>query len=164
MAAARTTDAGLQKALAVLAKGERLEPQNAFYDYLKAALLMKRSSHLVDNEGIRFSYVDRRGEKKEECGGRLVIDDPATFDRALAQVHEAVSKPYYNAHTAEIVERKLALARPPRTLGHQLANDRPLKQRGAESDNTGARRQRGWEDGSCGAQDLEVVEPPCVVT
>jgi hypothetical protein len=118
----KTGEDELAWALPMLDRGEQVEPDNAYYNYFKAGLLMERSSTLETKQGICFSYTDQNGQEKKDCGDNLTITDPATFEKALQEVYKGLRKPYCNTRSADAVELKLSLGEAPSTLAEDLTN------------------------------------------
>ena len=110
----------LEATLIALERAESVEPQNAFYNYLRAGALMARSSHRVPEDEICFEYAQWDGGKKEECGLGLLIEDRATFEDAISEVLRGVKKPYCDSRVFDLVRRKIRLAKSPATLTDQL--------------------------------------------
>lgn len=110
----------VKETLAVLKRARSIEPDNAYYNYLAASLLMERSSMLDYNGGIGVKYTGRAGQEMVVNIGRLVMDDPVTFEQGVSELFEGMSKPYYSAHTFDMVRRKISLAKPPTTLADEL--------------------------------------------
>jgi hypothetical protein len=112
------TDEQVQGWFAALDRGKEVEPDNALYEYLKAALLMMRSSDLEPRAGLTVEYPDPNAEGgvSEWQGGRIVIRDARVFERAMAEVEQGMARPYLTGHTADFVRLAEGLWRPARTL------------------------------------------------
>jgi len=120
-ASEQTSDEQLEEALSILARGEGIEPDNAFYDCVKAGLLIERSSTAVEDEGIRYEYVDRKGEKREVRAGRLVIEDREMFERAMREALEGMRKPCFDAYVMTVADLKMELMKPPTIFLEEIA-------------------------------------------
>jgi len=118
------SDEEFQGWLAVLDRGEQVEPDNAFYDYMKATLMMMRSSRIEVDAGLPFEYpsADAEDGVARRQGARVVILDRAMFERAMGQVYEGMAKAHFTSHAADVVHLREALWRPPRTLDEWLAH------------------------------------------
>ncbi|KPK64958.1 MAG: hypothetical protein AMK73_04390 [Planctomycetes bacterium SM23_32] len=104
--------------LAALDRGEQVEPDNAFYDYLKAALLVARSSREGEDDDLCFEYegLDGPDDVQEACVHRLAILDRAMFEQSVGEVLEGVEKPFCTSHVAEIGALREQVWEPARTL------------------------------------------------
>ncbi len=76
-------------------RGEELDPDNAFYNYMLAAVLFKRGAEWKSNNG----------GKAEEW----VIKDKALLDLAIVELNKAAKKPYYRRYLSEFLKERLAL-------------------------------------------------------
>jgi multisubunit Na+/H+ antiporter MnhB subunit len=110
-----------EKSLLALERAKQLEPDNAFYNYLKAALLMSESSRLLDRQGIRYTYVGRRGEEQETRASAIAILDSAAFGEAVREVREGTVKPYFDSHAGDALELKMKLMETPTTLAEWVS-------------------------------------------
>jgi len=112
----------LERALPILDRGEEVEPDNAYYNYLKAAMLMETSSTVELKKGVCFTYTDQSGQEKTDCGYDLTITDRVTFEKGIQEVYRGIRKPYYNSYAVDDVKQTLSLARTPTTLAEELIN------------------------------------------
>jgi hypothetical protein len=111
----------MDELIAAFDAGERVDPDNAFFDHMKASLLFQKSSKLLEDKGVRYEIIEPRdGEILEKRGDRIKIQDEQMFRRAVAEAREGAHKPRWESYAKESFERKLDLARPPRTLAGQL--------------------------------------------
>ena len=76
-------------------RGEDLDPDNAFYNYMLAAVLFKRGAEWKSNNG----------GKAEEW----VIKDKALLDLAIVELNKAERKPYYRRYLSEFLKERLDL-------------------------------------------------------
>ncbi len=110
-----------KRLMAVLERGEAVEPDNALYDYTRAAYLMIRASTATKGEGFAYRYFEpRSGEVRETNGYGLVIEDRAMFERGVQQLLEGARKPYYRSHVDDVLRLRQGLLENPTTLGQQL--------------------------------------------
>ena len=110
--------------LGELHKGEKLEPDNALYNYIKAAILLQASSQLQDDPEHSYQVIQRNGKEKQIDCQRLLIHDRQMFERGLMEYLKGNSKPYYNTHVLDMLEVRLALLDKPQTFveyGQQMA-------------------------------------------
>jgi len=109
-----------EEALSLLDRGEEIEPDNAFYDYMKAALIMEHCSETVKDEGLGYEYVNRHGEAIKACGARVVITDRALFEEGVREFFEGARKPYSETYAVAMMELELELGRRPRSFLEQV--------------------------------------------
>ena len=117
---ARGDPAAVARALPILDRGEKLDPNNAFYNVVKAALLMRLSSKVQEDANTTYRYSRRGGPpEKTECW-RVEIHDAATFDRALAELRLAAGKERLTDHAMDMLQCRLDALPPPRRLSQYL--------------------------------------------
>lgn len=115
-----TDPADVEQILAVLDGGESVEPDNAWYDYMKAGILLERSSHVVEGEGVEYEITTREGETKKRWSGKLAIDDRPAFQRGMREVLEGACKPACDPRSFDALELWLELQVPPATFPQQI--------------------------------------------
>ncbi|MBO66588.1 MAG: hypothetical protein CL509_10010 [Actinobacteria bacterium] len=76
-------------------RGEELDPDNAFYNYMLAAVLFKR--------GAEWKSI--KGKKAKEW----TIKDKALLDLAIVELNMAAKKPYYRRYLSDFLKERLAL-------------------------------------------------------
>lgn len=81
--------------------GERLDPNNALYNHLLAALFFDKATSL-----------DRDGEEGEAEPNKLRIEDETLLRRAVAELRKAEAKPYYRRYILDLAAERLG-ALPP---------------------------------------------------
>jgi len=91
-----------EQAVNILERGKRTDPQNAFYNYMKAALLMGRSSTL-----------DRDTDELE-------IHNRGLFEQAIEEVRRGAIKPYCKSYVKEVMELREQLMEKPENLPQLL--------------------------------------------
>lgn len=91
---------------AVLRRGERIDPDNAFHNVLKAAVLFETSSRQTTDERV-FETVDPRGQPATKRGmTRVEVTDPERFAEALAEVGKALPKPRCTSRAIDMSVRQ----------------------------------------------------------
>tara|TARA_B110000438_G_scaffold1566_2_gene1548 strand:- start:67 stop:1977 length:1911 start_codon:yes stop_codon:yes gene_type:complete len=80
-------------------RGEELDPDNAFYNYMLAAVLFKRGGEWEINKG------EKEGEKSKEWS----VKDKALLDLAIVELNKAEQKPYYRRYLSEFLKERLDL-------------------------------------------------------
>lgn len=106
---------------AVLERGKQLDPDNALYWMLKAEVLWNAATRNVADidpkpVGFDFTLPSHKRVRDEFYFYEYHVTDPALFEQALAEFHEAASKATFNSYTVELAQRSLALLPPPVTL------------------------------------------------
>ncbi|MBN2449776.1 MAG: hypothetical protein JXR77_05265 [Lentisphaeria bacterium] len=103
-----------EKLLADLAAAETVDPDNARYDYLRAALLL-RDACSIETKG-------RTGGKPGAPPPELTwtIHDRALLDRAMAHMVAGLRKPSFRRYGQEMLTEKLRALGPPRRLVQQI--------------------------------------------
>jgi len=76
-------------------RGEELDPDNAFYNYMLAAVLFKRGGE----------WKSIKGKKAKEWS----VKDKALLDLAIVELNKAEQKPYYRRYLSEFLKERLDL-------------------------------------------------------
>jgi hypothetical protein len=116
------SDKKFAQAQAILDAGERADPDNAFWNYMKADLLMYKSGAAKQEEDPSFTFA-RAARGKEPTTGhgmRLIFADRAMFERGLDEYRKGLTKPFYKSYAVELNEELLALRKSPTTLLDEL--------------------------------------------
>lgn len=87
-------------------QGEKIDPDNAFYNYIWAAILFRRGAEWEINP--------------EENRDEWVINDPTLLDSAIVELRKATSKPYYRRYHDELNEERLGFFPETRRIEHRL--------------------------------------------
>lgn len=87
-------------------RGEELDPDNAFYNYILAAVLFKRGAEW-----------ESKLNKDEEW----IIKDKVLIDSAIAELNKAANKPFYRRYLSEFLESRLALFPETRRLEDRIS-------------------------------------------
>ena len=87
-------------------QGEKIDPDNAFYNYIWAAILFRRGAEWESNP--------------EEDRDEWVINDPTLLDSAIVELRKATSKPYYRRYHDELNEERLGFFPETRRIEHRL--------------------------------------------
>lgn len=87
-------------------QGEKIDPDNAFYNYIWAAILFRRGAEWEINP--------------EENRDEWVINDPTLLDSAIVELRKATSKPYYCRYHDELNEERLGFFPETRRIEHRL--------------------------------------------
>jgi hypothetical protein len=114
------TEIELNQFLTIFDRGEKLEPQNAFYNFMKAAYLVKNAIRLEDNPDYSFRTTDRYGKTKVNKCVKTIILNRARFERGLAEFQKGLAKPYYTSHTVDMLKLRLNLLPPIESFGDFL--------------------------------------------
>ena len=113
----------LAQTLAILDRGQKLEPDNGYYALLRAAMLMEAGSEeLYDStdDSLAFTYRNGRGQEETNHLVTARIIDREQFERGLASLHEAAGKRYVQSHVAELANHRLAALPAPSRLSNEV--------------------------------------------
>lgn len=94
-----------------LREGQRLDPDNARYNYLLAASMLRRAADVRWNERVT-------GSTNTEC--RLVIRDRQLLDAAMVEFLKGQDKPVLMTYGKEMLTLRLSLLRPSDSLAERI--------------------------------------------
>jgi hypothetical protein len=107
----------LAQALAALRKGERIDPDNAFYNAEAASLLIQASSTLREDPSATYEKLNRKGELEAGQVFTIEVTDPQRFQEGLEEFHRALGKPLWTTWSVEMLRQRLkALGAPTRLI------------------------------------------------
>ncbi len=106
----------LKKILAVLDKGERIDPDNAFYNFTKAAWLVLASSDVSKDTTRTYDMVNQEGKLHQISCWKIEIHDLDLFKRALAEFKVGLGKGEFTTRAADMIELRGRLLPEPRGL------------------------------------------------
>jgi len=95
-------------------RGRAIEPDNAWYDFLKASMLMYVSSTMTIDAGpkvrsferVRFDEDVNQVKPVEKQLDDLVIADRVTFGEAMSAFEAGLRKPYMTSHVLHMHRRR----------------------------------------------------------
>jgi len=111
----------LDDLLALADQGERVDPDNAFYNVLKAALMCEVSSTVEDDTSLTHEVMDRTGKVTTRPFRKITVTDPAMFNRGLEEFRRGLAKPLFTDRTLEMMDLRLAMLGTPRQLADIVA-------------------------------------------
>lgn len=103
-----------------LNRGESLEPENSFYNYLKASILMSASSDFEKNTDSKYEVINKDGTAKEVSIYKLIVNDREMFKKGVDEYLKGNAKPYYDSYVFDMAEEKLKILPPPSTVAEQM--------------------------------------------
>ena len=107
----------------MLNRGEELDPDNAFYDYAKATVFLKRAAEIEKEHGLCYVYEDSPFEwLKRECAPEIRIVDRDQFEQGIEELKEGAGKSQYKNYWRDIAELRYELAQPADTLSGYVSN------------------------------------------
>ncbi len=110
----------LKKVLAIMNQGEKVEPDNGYYNLMKAGVLFRASAHAKydKHHGMpALSFKDNKGRQVHiDFNQGVTITDAPLFERALGELRKAAAKPYLDSHVVDLAKRRLNLLPPPGRL------------------------------------------------
>jgi hypothetical protein len=114
----------LNKVLAIMDEGETVEPDNGYYNLMKAGALFRASAHAKYEKyhGMpALSFKDNQGRPVHiDFNQGMTITDMPLFERGLRELHKAAAKPYLDSHVIDLAERRLNLLPPPGRLSDEF--------------------------------------------
>ncbi len=110
----------IRAALLEVDRGRQIDPNNAIYDVIHAALILKYAVELEEDESLSYEIPLGDGRTSVDHPSRLVIKDQAAFDQAMDAFVRSASKPYVRTYTIEMEMKRQALLPRPQTLQGQL--------------------------------------------
>ncbi len=107
----------LNQFLAIFDRGEKLESQNAFYNFMKAAILLKQAAR-VEEESSEYTFLtkDRSGKIRKNRCIKTIITHQGIFERGLVELRKGLAKPYCTSHTTDMLKYRLNLLPPTESL------------------------------------------------
>ena len=109
----------LDETIAVLNRGEEIDPDNAFYNYMKAFALFVQGAKLeVDKEATYV--VEQGGKQRTRKAMKVVVRDLALVDRAIEECRRGNTKSFYDSYSAGFAQRRLNLRCSPETLTEEI--------------------------------------------
>lgn len=100
--------------------GERLEPGNALYNFLKAELLLAASSRLTDHPTRTTPVLaSRPGDQPVPCS-QIQISDPTLLQRGLDEFRRGCLKPHLTSHSIAMGKLRLDQLPPSRFLADEV--------------------------------------------
>lgn len=108
------------KLMGLLDRGEKLEPENAFYNYMKAAILLEAGAQFGEDV-TRVYTMTQRGKILKKQAQTLAVRDRELIARAMRELRTGNAKPGYNSHTLDSFMAQQRLWRKPETLREEVA-------------------------------------------
>ncbi len=99
----------VSQTLAVLDKGETIDPDNAWYNFQKAWLLIGSSSKMSDDKTRTCQLPDCRTSADRHYYQKIEIHDTATFQRGLEEFYAGLPKERCTALWREMIDRRIEL-------------------------------------------------------
>jgi hypothetical protein len=120
---ALNTPGELNDVIAKLDHGERIEPDNAFYNFTKAGILIQASSELSDDAGHTYETKDRDGKSKTVKCFQIKITHPVGFERGMSEFLKGLPKPHFTSHSVDMARLRLDLLPPVGDLAEYLRRE-----------------------------------------
>ena len=115
----------LDEVLAVMDKGERIEPDNAFYNFMKAAWLIQASSTISKDPSRTDESIDRNDKAKQNNCWQIEIHNPGLFQHGLAEFRRGLGKSEFTSHSVDMMALRLGLLPEPKRLNDHLRRRTP---------------------------------------
>ncbi len=113
----------ITQAIILLNHGQKLEPQNAFYNICKAAILLSRGSNLIDQSNYTYTIMDHKGNTSLKYCRKLKITDRRSMEEGFAELRIGAAKPYFTNHVADMAKIRLSFLSPPSNFMDYLARN-----------------------------------------
>lgn len=118
----------LDELLAVLEEGERIDPDNAFYNFKKAGILAQASSRLHEDTSRDYYKKPLHGLWWRKHPWRIEIHDKQFFERALAELRRGLGKKTATGRMVEMARVRLAQLPEPRGVSDVIGRLMPQAQ------------------------------------
>jgi len=115
--------------LDALTHGEQLEPQNAFYNFMKAALLIEAAAEIAEDPTRTYPTLDRDNQPRTNEAYKIQIHVPALFNQGLDEFFKGVKKPFYKNYQHEMLTQCLELLGPVENYADMIRRVRLLESR-----------------------------------
>ncbi len=110
----------LAEVLALLDEGERIEPDNAFYNFTKAAWLIQAASTISEDESRTYESIGHKDKVRQKNCWRIEIHNPGLFQRGLAEFRRGLSKSEFTSHSVDMMQLRLDLLPKPKRLSDHM--------------------------------------------
>jgi len=112
--------AKVQRLLELLEKGEKLDPDNAFFNFMQAAVLIDSSSEVGEDDSLTYLVVDCEGKTKQKSCCTVTIQDEKIFQQGLEELRQGLAKPRFALPSIEMLGIRRAIFPEPRNIGDIL--------------------------------------------
>ncbi|KKM06384.1 hypothetical protein LCGC14_1744550, partial [marine sediment metagenome] len=99
----------LDEVLAIFDQGERIDPDNAYYNFRKAAWLVGTAATVTDDPSRSYEWKTSEGEARQKSYYRIDVHDPAKLQRGLEEFRRGLGKPEHTTRSIEMLELRLAI-------------------------------------------------------
>ncbi len=107
----------LEEYLDVLNRGEEIDPDNAVYNYIKAAWLLEGAVTVGDDPLREYTYrYESDGKENKVIFGEIEIHDMAAFERGLAEFRRGIEKAEVSPRCFEMASLRLGMLPEPGRL------------------------------------------------
>ncbi|MCK5114835.1 MAG: hypothetical protein KAR11_08760 [Phycisphaerae bacterium] len=110
------SDAKLKRLQELLSKGEKLDPDNAFYNFMRAAALINSTCELKDDELLTYLVINSRGEVQQKPCYTVAIENEKIFRQGLAELRAGLKKPRLAIPSIEMLKIREAIIPKPRNV------------------------------------------------
>ncbi|KPK85003.1 MAG: hypothetical protein AMJ81_04385 [Phycisphaerae bacterium SM23_33] len=110
----------LGEMMALLDKGERIDPKNAVYNFQKASWLIQASSTISEDTSRPWTQTAPQCQGCARHYWKIEIRDREQFQRGLAELGRGLPKPEWTCHTVDMMQARLDLLPQPRRLNDWL--------------------------------------------
>lgn len=102
--------------MALAERGEQVDPDNAFYNFVKAGWLIESACKIEDDPSRRYEMLGRDGETKSKSLWKITITDPVRFQRGLEEFRLGLAKPDFSIRTLDMLNLRRSFLPPPQSV------------------------------------------------
>ena len=110
----KLSDVKLKRLFELLARGEKLDPNNAFYNFTRAAALINFTCEVSEDESLTYPIIDYDGKTKQKPCYTVTIEDEEIFRQGLEELRRGLEKPRFAIPSIEMLEIRDAIIPEPR--------------------------------------------------
>ncbi|MBN1555497.1 MAG: hypothetical protein JXA11_12185 [Phycisphaerae bacterium] len=106
----------LKKSMEMADHGEKVDPDNAFYNFIKAGWLIEASCMLEDDPSRQIESIDSDEKRKSISFYKITITDPVGFQQGIKELRRGLLKSFYSSRSLDMLELRLSLLPPPQSM------------------------------------------------
>jgi len=110
----------LSEMLPILDRGERIDPDNAFYNFMKASWLIQTASTISEDPSRTYEKVRQDDKVRTDHCWRIEIHDPEQFRRGLGEFRRGVDKSECTDHSVNMMKLRLDLLPEPKRFNDYM--------------------------------------------
>lgn len=111
----------LAQVLELADKGEKIDPNNGFYNVLKATWLIGSSGDVEDDPSRIYTATDRLGKATTRPMWKVTVRDGQRFQQGIAELRRGLAKPELTGREIELTTQRMSLLPQARNMTELLA-------------------------------------------